>query len=181
MCGEFGAAGSSWQTWRGPVSLRTCSNCRDQFRAELLKDQPMLPRALLLGAGCSYWPGAQPLPHWSPRPAALLGRLDCRAALLRPELDRLPDLLCLQLDSAAGRSGRLFRRTFALRAVREIGIWNTIDGLQITDRRTGVRPSGHIVTTDPPCVSPTCSRRPATSVGRTWTTTARAATWTIAR
>ena len=110
----------------------------------------MLPRVLLLGAECSYWPGTQPLPHWSPRPAALLGRLDCRAALLRPELDRLPDLLCLQLDSAAGRSGRLFRRTFALRAVREVGSWSEADGLRVTDRRTGIQPDGRIITDGSP-------------------------------
>ncbi|KAF0300220.1 Fukutin [Amphibalanus amphitrite] len=133
---------------RWPESMRA-EVCQGPFRAELLRDQPMLPRALLQGAGCEYWPGARPLPHWSPRPAVLLGRLDCRAALLRPELDRLPDALCLQLDGlppgTAERTGRLFRRTFALRAVREIGTWNSSRGLRVTDRRTGVQSNGHII------------------------------------
>ena len=132
------------------VTLRTCRDCQRQFRAELLGDRPMMPRALLMGTGCRYWPGAQPLPHWSPRSAALLGRLDCRAAPLRPELDRLPDLLCLQLDSAAGRSGRLFRRTFALRSVREVGSWSSVDGLRVTDRRTGVQSNGLIISDGSP-------------------------------
>ena len=151
LCGDFPLeSGQTPPLWDAPLTVRSCSSCRGQFRAELLREKPMMPRVLLMGEGCDYWPGAQPLPHWSPRPAALLGRLDCRRALLRPELDRLPDLLCLQLDSAAGRSGRLFRRTFALRAVREVGSWSAADGLRITDRRTGVQPNGHIITDGTP-------------------------------
>ena len=150
LCGEFDVDNRSWQAWRSPVTLRTCHRCRDEFRAELLQDEPMLPRALLLGAGCHYWPGAQPLTHWSPRPAALLGGLDCRNALLRPELGRLPDLLCLQMDGGDGRLGRLFRRTFAMRAVREVGTWSATGGLRVTDRRTGVQANGHIITDGTP-------------------------------
>ncbi|KAF0302756.1 hypothetical protein FJT64_025184 [Amphibalanus amphitrite] len=150
LCGDlFAEAGLPYWPLDGPLTVRTCRRCQGPFRAELLLDRPMLPRALLQGAGCQYWPGARPLPHWSPRPAVLLGRLDCRAALLRPELDRLPDALCLQLDGlppgTAERTGRLFRRTFALRAVREIGAWNSSGGLQVTDRRTGVQPNGRII------------------------------------
>ena len=164
------------------VTLRTCRDCQRQFRAELLNDRPMMPRALLMGAGCRYWPGAQPLPHWSPRSAALLGRLDCRAALLRPELDRLPDLLCLQLDSAAGRSGRLFRRTFALRSVREVGNWSAADGLRVTDRRTG---SNQTVSSSPMalrCAWPTCRlSRSASTVRNHHSTIVRAPTCTCTR
>ncbi|KAF0309256.1 hypothetical protein FJT64_019604 [Amphibalanus amphitrite] len=150
LCGDlFPEAGPPHWPLDGPLTVRTCRSCQGPFRAELLRDQPMVPRALLQGAGCQYWPGARPLPHWSPRPAVLLGRLDCRAVLLRPELDRLPDALCLQLDGlspgTAERSGRLFRRTFALRAVREIGAWNSSGGLHVTDRRTGVQPNGRII------------------------------------
>ncbi|KAF0313148.1 hypothetical protein FJT64_016289 [Amphibalanus amphitrite] len=155
LCGDFPPEPAPGPPlWDAPVLVRTCRRCQGPFRAELLRDQPMLPRALLQGAGCEYWPGARPLPHWSPRPAVLLGRLDCRAGLLRPELDRLPDALCLQLDGrlpdTAERTGRLFRRTFALRAVREIGSWSSSGGLRVTDYRTGVQPNGHIVTDGTP-------------------------------
>ncbi|KAF0293924.1 Proclotting enzyme [Amphibalanus amphitrite] len=142
VCGDLppGLPGSVSEQLNGPVTVRTCRRCQGPFRAELLSERPMLPRALLQGAGCEYWPGARPLPHWSPRPAVLLGRLDCRAALLRPELDRLPDALCLQLDGRRSRCG----------TVREIGSWSSSGGLQVTDRRTGVQSDGRIITDGTP-------------------------------